>query len=172
MGVVHLPIGTCASGVTGNSFTIRLGGTPALEKWPSICLVVFFKGLSDAATWTAWYSDWSSRTVLMFAVTWQFSSYTKRSVVRLVHGMIVEHTWRTVTGNLTPWLSHITVIPRLRAMRPVRTDVGVQVLVDADKDSASAVALLTTVEWNALHRGKTGRVPNDQSLSMMRSRGS
>lgn len=72
-----------------------------------------------------------------------------------------------MTGNLTPWLSHITVIPRLRAMRPVRTEVGVQVLVDADEDSASAVALLTTVEWNALHRGKTGRVPKDHSLSMM-----
>ncbi len=79
-----------------------------------------------------------------------------------------EHTWRTVTGNLTPWLSHITVIPLLRAMRPVRTEVGVQVLVDADEDSTSAVALLTTVEWNALHRGKTGRVPKDQSLSMVR----
>lgn len=137
-----------------------------MEKWPSICLVVFFKGLSEAATWTAWYSDWSSRTVLMFAVTWQFSSYTRRHAVRLVYSRVFGHTWRTVTGNLTPWLSHITVIPRLRAMRPVRIEVGVQVLVDADEDSASAAALLTTVEWNALHRGKTGRVPKDHSLSM------
>lgn len=63
-------------------------------------------------------------------------------------------------------------MPRFRAMRPVRTEVGVQVLVDAAEDSASADALLTTVVWNALHRGKTGRVPKDQSLSMVRDSGS
>ena len=70
----YIPTGTCASGVTGNSFTTRLGGTWAFWKWPRICLVVVFIGLSDAATCTAWYSVWFLRIVLIFAVTWQFSS--------------------------------------------------------------------------------------------------
>jgi hypothetical protein len=34
-------------------------------------------------------------------------------------------TWRTVTGYRTPKSSHITVIPRLRAMSPVRIEFGV-----------------------------------------------
>lgn len=34
-------------------------------------------------------------------------------------------TWRTVTGIRTPWSFHRADIPRLRAMRPVRTDIGV-----------------------------------------------
>lgn len=72
IGVVdtqHSPTGTWASGVTGNSLTMRLGATPAFLKWPSICLVTFFGDLSEAATCTAWYSDWSARTVRTFAVT-------------------------------------------------------------------------------------------------------
>ena len=34
-------------------------------------------------------------------------------------------TCKTVTGNLTPWSSHNATMPRFRAMRPVRMDVGV-----------------------------------------------
>lgn len=49
----NTPTGTCASAVTGNSFTKRFGGTPAFLKWPSICLVVVLAGLSEAATCTA-----------------------------------------------------------------------------------------------------------------------
>lgn len=43
----------------------------------------------------------------MFAVTWQFSS------------------WRTVTGIRAPWSVHKEVMPRLRAMTPVRIEFGV-----------------------------------------------
>ena len=48
---------------------MRLGGTPAFLKWPNICRVVVLEGLSEAATWTAWYSDLSLRTVVILAVT-------------------------------------------------------------------------------------------------------
>jgi hypothetical protein len=34
-------------------------------------------------------------------------------------------TCRTVTGNLTPLSSHKATIPRFRAIRPVRIDIGV-----------------------------------------------
>lgn len=33
-------------------------------------------------------------------------------------------TWRTVTGKRTPWSFHIAVIPRFRAMTPVRIEPG------------------------------------------------
>lgn len=65
----HQPMGTCASAVTGNSFTKRFGGTPAFLKWPSICFVVVLVGLSEAATCTAWYSELSFFTVVILAVT-------------------------------------------------------------------------------------------------------
>ena len=73
---VYSPTGTWASGVTGNSFTMYLEGTPDFSKWPRIAFVVVLSGLSDAATCTAWYSVLSWRTVFTFAVTWQFSSFS------------------------------------------------------------------------------------------------
>jgi hypothetical protein len=62
--------------------------------------------------------------------------------------LLRERTWRTVTGYRAPWSSHIEVIPRLRAMRPVRTEVGVHfagaagVDVDAVDDDAVVVVAL------------------------------
>jgi predicted NBD/HSP70 family sugar kinase len=38
--------------------------------------------------------------------------------------MNIFQTWRIVTGNRAPWSSHIAVIPRLRAMTPVRIEFG------------------------------------------------
>ncbi len=59
----------------------------------------------------------------------------------------------------------MTVIPRLRAMSPVRMEVGAHLLA-AVEDSAGVAAFATAVVWRALHRGKTERVPKDHSLSM------
>lgn len=60
----------------------------------------------------------------------------------------------------------MTVIPRLRAMSPVRMEVGVHLLAAAVEDSAGADAFVAAVVWRALHRGKAERAPKDQSLSM------
>ena len=45
----------------------------------------------------------------------------------------------------------MTVIPRLRAMSPVRMEVGVHLLAGAVEDAACGVALATAVVWRALH---------------------
>ena len=62
----------------------------------------------------------------MFAVTWQFSNCNENTLgpEGITHGK-VKRTCRTVTGTLTPLSSYILVIPRFRAMRPVRIEHGV-----------------------------------------------
>jgi hypothetical protein len=84
-------------------------------------------------------------TMLELTISNSQSMLTRCSLLR-------ERTWRTVTGYRAPWSSHIDVIPRLRAMRPVRTEVGVHfagaagVDVDAvDDDAVVAVALAVDV---------------------------
>lgn len=59
----------------------------------------------------------------MFLVTWQFSSYDIYEDGIKAHANLL--TCNTVTGTRAPWSSHIAVIPRLRAMRPVRIEFGV-----------------------------------------------
>lgn len=59
-------------------------------------------------------------------------------------------------------------MPRLRAIRPVRTEVGSH-LEAAGVDAASvvAVALLTTEECSVLHADIRGCCPKAQSLSIL-----
>lgn len=46
---------------------------------------------------------------------------------RVARSKVVKilHTCSTVTGSLAPWSFQSTVIPRLRAMTPVRIELGV-----------------------------------------------
>lgn len=62
----------------------------------------------------------------MFAVTWQFSNYKKNTVghEQNTHEK-TKSTCRIVTGTLTPLSSYVLVIPRFRAIRPVRIEFGV-----------------------------------------------
>ena len=62
----------------------------------------------------------------MFAVTWQSSNYNKNVLghKQNIHEE-TKRTCRTVTGILTPLSSYMLVIPRFRAMRPVRIEFGV-----------------------------------------------
>ena len=53
-------------------------------------------------------------------------------------------TWRTVTGKRAPCWSHIAVMPRFRAMTPVRTEFGVH-FAAAEVDDSAASAFVTTV---------------------------
>lgn len=58
-------------------------------------------------------------------------------------------------------------MPRLRAMRPVRTDSGVHFAAAVEElASVVAAALFTLVECNALH-GRRGRWARAQSLCML-----
>lgn len=168
---IYTPIGTCASGVTENSLTMYFAGTPALLKCPNIWFVVVLSGLSDAATCTAWYSDWSLRTDLILAVTWQFSNYP-RHLSFACHNKknYIMHTCRTVTGNLTPWSSHIAVTPRLRAIRPVRTEVGVHFAVEAATKGLPVGFLITAVCACRMYF-EGGRWLRAQCLSMTRTQG-
>jgi len=61
----------------------------------------------------------------MFAVTWQSSNYNENTLglERITHEK-ARRTCRTVTGTLTPLSSYMLVIPRFRAMRPVRIEFG------------------------------------------------
>ena len=53
-------------------------------------------------------------------------------------------TWRTVTGKRAPCWSHIAVMPRFRAMTPVRTDFGVH-FAAAEADDSAASAFVTAL---------------------------
>ena len=53
-------------------------------------------------------------------------------------------TWRTVTGKRAPCWSHIAVMPRFRAMTPVRTECGVH-FATTEEDGSAASALVTAL---------------------------
>ena len=121
------------------------GATPAFSKCPSIGRLVVLAGRSEAATCTAWYSDSSLRTVLTFAVTWQFSSYNTSCQIQ-TDKIPKARTCSTVTGYRAPCSSHIAVIPRLRAIKPVRIELGVHVGPFSLSDVLTkALALAATV---------------------------
>lgn len=91
----------------------------------------------------------------MFAVTWQFSNCNKNT---LGHEQDMherpKRTCRTVTGTLTPLSSYMLVIPRFRAMRPVRIEFGVHF----GAASAVGVANFATVELKCLTLVDGGRL--------------
>jgi hypothetical protein len=60
-------------------------------------------------------------------------------------------TCSTVTGTRAPWLSHIAVIPRLRAIRPVRIELGVHLAGVAEELGFAARAIVMRVILNCLH---------------------
>lgn len=70
--------------------------------------------------------------------------------------MYERRTWSTVTGKRAPCSSHMAVIPRLRAMTPVRIEFGVHFAATAVL-LATAVALLVTEECRCLHEENVGR---------------
>jgi hypothetical protein len=70
-------------------------------------------------------------------------------------------TWRTVTGYRAPWLSHIAVIPRLRAIIPVLIEFGVHLATISGFEVLAAA--LMTPEWMDRHetdgfRGRSASV--------------
>ena len=84
---------------------------------------------------------------MTFAVTWQFSNYNKNTLGHELNAYkTTKRTCRTVTGTLTPLSSYMLVIPRLRAIRPVRTELGVHF----GAASVVAVASFATVELKCL----------------------
>lgn len=84
------------------------------------------------------------------------------------HKYICSRTCRTVTGSRAPLSSHITVIPRLRAMRPVRIEFGVHFAPEPSDDMhGEAVALFATVACNCLIRATVARGFKVQNLSML-----
>lgn len=84
-------------------------------------------------------------------------------------------TWSTVTGSRAPWSFHTAVIPRLRAIRPVRIESGVHFatrgVASADEVLATGAALCTADELICLidRIAGDGLWLNDQSLSMSES---
>lgn len=74
---------------------------------------------------------------------------------------VAEHTCRTVTGTRAPVSSHTAVIPRFRAMRPVRIEFGVHLEVEA-------AAFAAIVEPNCLRPGADDSCHN---LSIIRESG-
>lgn len=88
-----------------------------------------------------------------------------------------SRTCKTVTGIRTPWSFHRAVIPRFRAMRPVRIEFGVHFCVLADSDDAvvlsedvvnEAVEGLATVAeaCNCLRKASCWRLHTVRSPSM------
>ena len=98
----------------------------------------------------------------MFAVTWQFSNCGKNT---FGHGENVNEkttrTCRTVTGTLTPLSSYMLVIPRFRAMRPVRIEFGVHFgaafVVSVANSATVELKCLTLVDGERFHSRSIAR---------------
>lgn len=88
------------------------------------------------------------------------SDYNKRDNPR---------TWRTVTGCRAPWSSYMAVIPRFRAIRPVRIEFGVHLTTGCSTVLVEGVALLARVAWTSRTRAGHDCDCNFQSLSILRA---
>jgi hypothetical protein len=66
-------------------------------------------------------------------------SYMRTELPKRESGL---RTWRTVTGKRAPCWSHIAVMPRFRAMTPVRTEFVVH-FATAEVEGSAASALVT-----------------------------
>ena len=94
-------------------------------------------------------------------MTWQLSNCNENTLGlgRITHGK-AKHTCRTVTGTLTPLSSYMLVIPRFRAMRPVRIEFGVHLgaAFVADVANLTIVELkcLTLADGDRLHSRNIG----------------
>lgn len=64
---------------------------------------------------------------------------------------MIFHTWSIVTGTRAPWSSHIAVIPRFRAIKPVRTELGVHFATSED-EAVEEVAEAFTAELEEIVR--------------------
>lgn len=82
-----------------------------------------------------------------------------------------QHTWSTVTGTLTPWSFQRDAMPRFRAIRPVRTELGVHfVEVGTSGLEASLLGLEAAadiVEWICLAQSWRWYGRWTQSLSIL-----
>jgi hypothetical protein len=76
-------------------------------------------------------------------------------------------TWRTVTGKRAPCSSHIAVIPRFRAMTPVRMQVGVHFATVGVEDCVSAY--VTALQWIVLRAQRGERGLDAQMRNMRRA---
>ena len=82
-----------------------------------------------------------------------------------------RHTCRTVTGTLTPLSSYMLVIPRFRAMRPVRIEFGVHfgaaVVVGVASFAMVELKCLTLVDGEKLHSRNMGEDGGKQEGGMV-----
>lgn len=81
----------------------------------------------------------------------------------------VGFAWRTVTGMRAPWSVHRTVMPRFRAMTPVRIEFGVHFGGEAGFEELGWEEARAMVE-ECIRRASGGFSANAHSLSMERGR--